>query len=71
METDIIREIRAFRDAFAAAHGYDVHAIGDALRKQLAESGRPVVSFGPRPAEPIEPLPRREPQTANLTPAKA
>lgn len=40
METDLIREIRAFRETFAAAHGYDVHAIGDTLRKQLAECGR-------------------------------
>ncbi len=69
MESDIIREIRAFRDAFAAAHGYDVQAIGDTLRKQLAASGREVVSFGPRPAVHIEPLPRREPQAVEPTPA--
>ena len=71
METDIIREIRAFREAFAAEYGYDVKAIGDALRKRLAESGAEVVSFGPRPAVHIEPLPRREPKTVEPTPAPA
>lgn len=45
----IIREIRATREAFAAAHGYDIQAMGDTLRRLTAESGREVVTLPSRP----------------------
>jgi hypothetical protein len=45
----IIREIRATREAFAAAHGYDIQAMGDTLRRLTAESGREVTTLPPRP----------------------
>ena len=49
IEDDIMREIRATRDNFAAEHNYDVRAMVAALRAEEAASGRLVVSFPPRP----------------------
>jgi hypothetical protein len=49
IEDDIIREIRATREAFAAAHGYDVRAMVETLRKKDAAAGRQVVQLPPRP----------------------
>ena len=50
-EDDIMREIRATRAAFAEAHGYDMKAMGDTLRRMQVESGVPTVSFPPRPVK--------------------
>ncbi len=49
MTDDIPREIRATREAFAAAHGYDVYAMGDTLRALDAASGQEVVTRPPQP----------------------
>jgi hypothetical protein len=57
IEDDIIREIRATREAFAAAHGYDIRAMVETLRALGESSGREVVDLPPRPALPVEPLP--------------
>ena len=55
----IIREIRATREAFAAPHGYDVRAMGEALRRSAAGRGIPTVTLPPRPVtdEGVVPLP--------------
>jgi hypothetical protein len=52
-DDDIMGEIRAYREAFAAAHNYDIDAIVATLRAMDAESGQPTISFAPRPVEPI------------------
>lgn len=48
IEDEVVREVRAAREAFAAAHGYDIGAMVAALREVAAASGREVVSFDPR-----------------------
>lgn len=70
-EPDILQEIHDYRAAFAAAHGYDVYAMGETLRQQQAESGVPTVSFPPRPPVVVEPLPQRTPQVVGTVPATA
>ncbi len=63
IEDEVILEVRAAREAFAASHGYDVRAMVMALRKMDEESGMPVVSFAQTesgaqsPAETIHPAP--------------
>jgi len=47
-DTDIICEIRAIREAFAAEHNYDIRAMVRALREMDIASGTPVVSFAKR-----------------------
>lgn len=44
----IIEEVREIRDRIAKAHGYDVVAILDHIRKLEAESGREHVTLPPR-----------------------
>jgi hypothetical protein len=44
-EDDVIREVRAAREAFAASHGFNVRAMVTALRRMDEESGVPVVNF--------------------------
>jgi hypothetical protein len=58
MESDITREVRAARAAFAASHGYDLAAMVAALRQLDAAGDRTVVNFGPRPATDVEVKPR-------------
>lgn len=64
IEDEVIREVRAARDAFAAAHGYDIRAMVAALHEYGKASGREVVSFPPRPVVPIEPVRMPQPSTA-------
>ncbi len=49
-ENEVVREVRAAREAFAASHGYDIWAMVAALREVAIASGREVVQFAPRPA---------------------
>ncbi len=49
-EDEVVREVRAAREAFAASHGYNIRAMVAALREVGATSGREVVRFAPRPA---------------------
>jgi len=44
-ETDVIREIREIREAFAAEHDYDIDRMMEALRHSDSAKGRKVVSF--------------------------
>jgi hypothetical protein len=51
-EDEVVREVRAVREAFAAAHEYDVKAMVAALRALDDAGDRAVVRFAPRPAVP-------------------
>jgi len=51
IEDNILREIRETREAFARRFNYDVDAMGEYLRTQQEESGRPVVRLAPRRPE--------------------
>ena len=42
-DDDVLREVRAAREAFARAHGFDPHAMVAALRKLDAADDRPVL----------------------------
>jgi hypothetical protein len=66
IEDDVIREVRAARDAFAAAHGYDIRAMVAALHEYAVASGREVVTFPPRPVVPIEPVRTPQPLAAPM-----
>ena len=47
-EDEVVREVRAARDAFAASHDYDIRAMVAALRELGSASGRAVVPLAPR-----------------------
>jgi len=57
-DVDIVAQLRAWRDEFARAHGYDIHAMAAALRELdcgkvklvHGEPRRPVVTKVPNPA---------------------
>lgn len=49
IEDEVIREVRAVREAFAASHGYDLRAMVAALHEIGVASGREVVHLEPRP----------------------
>jgi hypothetical protein len=48
-EDEVVREVRAAREAFAAAHGYDIRAMVAALREVEIAGGREIVRFAPQP----------------------
>jgi hypothetical protein len=48
-EDEVVREVRAAREAFAASHGYDIRAMVAALHELGVASGRELVRFAPRP----------------------
>ncbi len=47
-EDSVLQEVRAAREAYAQAHGFDVHAIVADLREQDARGDWPVVRLAPR-----------------------
>jgi hypothetical protein len=49
IEDDVVKEGRAAREAFAAAHGYDIRAMAAALRELTIANGWKVVRLPPRP----------------------
>ena len=51
-EDEVVRQVRAAREAFAAAHEYNVKAMVAALRALDDAGGRAVVRFAPRAAVP-------------------
>jgi len=53
-EDEVVREVRAAREAFAASHGYDIRAMVAALHEWGVASGREVVRLAPRPAITVE-----------------
>lgn len=50
-DVDIIAEIRAFREAYAAQFNYDIDAMCRDLREQEKRDGRKTVSFPPKRPE--------------------
>ena len=52
IEDEVVREVRAAREAFAASYGYDIRAMVAALHELGVASGRKVVRFAPRPPAP-------------------
>ncbi len=50
-EDEVVREVRAAREAFAASHGYDIRAMVAALREVGIASGREVIRLAPRPVQ--------------------
>lgn len=50
----IVEETRAIREELARAHGYDVHEIARALRREEAQSPREIVTLTPRRISPAE-----------------
>lgn len=63
-EDEVVREVRAAREAFAASHGYDIRAIVAALRELGAATGREVVRLSPRPVVATRAGVRAEPVAA-------
>lgn len=58
IEDDVVREVRAAREAFAAAHNYDIRAMCAALRAMDVVDGRAVVRQAQPPAQWVEPAVR-------------
>lgn len=48
MEDEIVNEVRAAREAFAAKYGYDIRAMVAALQAMDAAGDHPVVRLAPR-----------------------
>lgn len=48
IEDDVLREVRAAREAYARSHGYDVQAMVADLRARDATGDWPVVRRAPR-----------------------
>ena len=48
-EDDILREIRATREAFAKRHNYDLDSMAAEFQANQAKGGRVVVKLEPRP----------------------
>jgi hypothetical protein len=48
-EDEVVREVRAAREAFAASHGFDIRKMVTALHELGVASGRELVQFAPRP----------------------
>jgi hypothetical protein len=62
IEDEIVREVRAAREAFAASHGYDVRKMVAALHDVGVATGRELISLSPRPVIRPNVLPSRSPQ---------
>ncbi|MGI9173728.1 MAG: hypothetical protein ACR2GR_00210 [Rhodothermales bacterium] len=50
-QDEVMQEVRAIREAYAARFGYDVRALLAHARKQAQQSGREVVKREPRRIE--------------------
>lgn len=48
IEDDVVREVRAAREAFAASEGFDIRRMVKALHEVGVASGRGLVNFAPR-----------------------
>lgn len=48
-EDEVVREVRAVRETFAASHGYDIRAMVAALHELGVATGRELVQLAPRP----------------------
>lgn len=59
VEDEVLREVRAVREAYAQLHNFDVHAMVADLRTRDLVGDWPVVRHPPR-----RPQPRAEPEVA-------
>lgn len=59
-EDEVVREVRAAREAFAASHGYDIRAMTAALRTLDGADSREVVRLAPRPVVVVGPNAMRQ-----------
>jgi hypothetical protein len=59
IEDEVVREVRAAREAFAASHGFDIRRMVTALHELGVASGRELVRLAPRPVfvGPSQPAP--------------
>lgn len=64
IEDEVVREVRAAREAFAASHGFDIRKMVAALHELGVASGRELVQFAPRPPVVVPPHPQSLPATA-------
>ena len=64
-QDEIIKEVRAIREAYGARLGFDIRAIYNEAKQSEGKSGRPVIAPEPRrtsvrkPATPLPDLPVR------------
>jgi hypothetical protein len=76
--SDVLAELRAWREEFAKSHGYDVHAMAEALRALDSADERRVVQGEPRrpvavrtPNESLQPSGAVAPISGNCNGAEA
>lgn len=64
-QDEIIKEVRAIREAYGARLGFDIRALYNEAKQSEGKSGRPVVALEPRRtvarklAKPLPDLPTR------------
>lgn len=54
-EDEVVKAVRAAREAFAASHGFDIRKMVAALHEIGVASGREVVTLEPRPSMVAQP----------------
>ena len=52
-DDEVMKEVHANREAFAAEHDHDIRKMGQALRAAEAASGRTYVTLQPRKPRPV------------------
>lgn len=52
-QDEIIREVRALREAYAERFGFDIQALYRDAKSREGRSEREVVSLEPKPADPL------------------
>ncbi|HLT48352.1 MAG TPA: hypothetical protein VK002_14045 [Rubricoccaceae bacterium] len=57
IQDEVMREVRAIREAYAARFDYDVRALFEHARRRVQQSDREVVRREPRRVEETAPLP--------------
>jgi hypothetical protein len=65
-ENDILREVIAAREAYAASLNFDVNAIIEDLRRRNLAGDLPVVRREPRRPDPARTVPTAAPQSAKV-----
>ena len=61
IEDEVVNEVRAIREAFAASHGFDIRAMGAAIRQFTIDQGLEVIRLPSKPvSDPEHGRPRRK-----------
>jgi hypothetical protein len=66
VEDDVLREVRAAREAYARSHNFNIDAMVEDLRRRELASGWQIVSHPPRRVQAVAPpseSAKQEPQT--------